>query len=56
MDGNKTYVTAVATILGAIALLATGNLDAEVAGQTIVAALLAIFIRSGIKKAEPPTK
>jgi len=54
IDGNKTYITAGLAIVGAVIGLATGTVTPETAGEVIIGSLIAIFIRAGIKKAEPP--
>jgi hypothetical protein len=47
---SKTNWTAITTVIGAIAGIATGTLPAVAGVQTIVGALLAAFIRDTIAK------
>lgn len=49
MDGKKTYLAAVAAIGYAVFAYLTGHADAGQAGQLIETAVLAGFIRHGIK-------
>ena len=52
LQGYKTYLTALASITGAIASVATGNLAIADAVQVIITAVLAVTLRSGIKGIE----
>ncbi len=52
LQGYKTYLTALASITGAIASVATGSLDVAEAVQVIITAVLAVTLRSGIKGIE----
>lgn len=54
--GRKTYIAAVAGIVGAIAALVAGQITPQVAAQTILGCLLAAFLRSGAAKAEDAAK
>ena len=49
LQGYKTYLTAIATVTGALASLATGALELGDAVQVIITAILAVTLRSGIK-------
>ena len=49
LKGKKTYVTAALTIIGAVAAFATGDATAIQAIQMGVTALLAAFIRNGMR-------
>ena len=49
LKGKKTYVTAALTIVGAAAAFATGDATAIQAVQMGVTALLAAFIRNGMR-------
>lgn len=47
--GKKTYITAAVAIIAAIAAYLTGDATAAQTGQLVFSALLAAFIRDGIK-------
>ena len=49
LQGYKTYLTAIAAITGALASVASGSIDLGDAVQLIVAAVLAVTLRAGIK-------
>lgn len=48
LSGYKTYLTAAAAVLGAVAAFASGTIDAGTALNTIVTAVLAATVRNGI--------
>lgn len=48
LSGYKTYITGGITILTAVGLYLTGDDTAQQAGQLVVTALLAMFIRHGV--------
>lgn len=52
LQGYKTYLTAIATVTGALASLATGALELGDAVQVIITAVLAVTLRHGVKTAE----
>lgn len=47
--GKKTYIMAAVAVIGAVAAYLVGDATLVEAGQTIVTALLAAFVRNGIK-------
>jgi hypothetical protein len=47
--GQKTYITAGVTVLGAVAAYLVGDADLMQTVQLVVTALLAAFVRNGIK-------
>ena len=47
--GKKTYITAALAVIAAIGAYLTGDATVAQTGQLIVSALLAAFIRDGIK-------
>jgi hypothetical protein len=49
MKGKKTYLTGIGAILGAAAGFMQGSLELAEAIQLAITALLAMFVRSGIK-------
>ena len=49
LQGYKTYLTALASITGALASLATGALELGDAVQVIITAILAVTLRHGNK-------
>ena len=49
LKGKKTYITAGLTILGAGAAFATGDATAIQAVQMSITALLAMFLRDGMR-------
>ena len=49
IKGNKTYLTGIGTILGVVGTFVSGQIDLVNAIQLIIPALLAMFIRNGIK-------
>lgn len=49
LAGKKTYIVAAATIVGALASIATGAVAPADAIQTLVTALLGASLRSGMK-------
>ncbi len=49
LQGYKTYLTAIASITGALASLATGALELGDAVQVIITAVLAVTLRHGVK-------
>lgn len=50
MNGKKTYLAALASILGAVAGAASGQVSVADAAQIIVTAILAVTLRHGIGK------
>ncbi len=49
LNGYKTYLTAIASITGALASLATGALELGDVVQVIITAILAVTLRHGVK-------
>lgn len=49
MKGKKTYITGIGAILGAAGAFMQGSLELAEAIQLAITALLAMFVRSGIK-------
>ena len=49
LRGKKTYVTAVLAVITAAAAYLTGDASVAQTGQLVFSALLAAFIRNGIK-------
>jgi hypothetical protein len=49
LSGYKTYVTAIVTIISAVAAVLVGDMAYADAAQLIVTALLGAFVRNGIK-------
>ena len=49
LKGKKTYVTAVLAVITAAAAYLTGDASVAQTGQLVFSALLAAFIRNGIK-------
>ena len=47
--GYKTYVTAAVAIVGAVAAYLVGDADLMQTGNLVFTALLAAFVRNGIK-------
>lgn len=47
--GYKTYITAGVAIIGAVAAFLVGDADAMQTANLVVTALLAAFVRNGIK-------
>ena len=52
LKGKKTYLTAAAGIVAAIAALASGEMALKEATEAIVACLLVAFTRAGVAKVE----
>tara|TARA_R110000822_G_scaffold246126_4_gene374514 strand:+ start:1212 stop:1364 length:153 start_codon:yes stop_codon:yes gene_type:complete len=48
-SGYKTYITAAVAVLTAIGAYLSGDASVAEAGQTVFTALLAVFVRHGIK-------
>ncbi len=48
LSGKKTYFTAAAAVLTAIGAYVAGEVDTQTTVSSIFAALMAIFLRSGI--------
>ena len=53
LEGKKTYLTAISAIIGALIGFANGTIDAGVAIQIIITAILGMTLRAGITKSEP---
>ena len=51
LSGKKTYFTAAAAVLTAIGAYVAGEVDTQTTVSSIFAALMAIFLRSGISSA-----
>ena len=49
LKGKKTYITAALAIIAAIGAYLTGDASVAQTGQLVFSALLAAFIRDGIK-------
>lgn len=52
LSGKKTYLTAAAGIIGAVAAVANGNIEIAEAAHVVVDCLLVAFLRAGVKKTE----
>ena len=50
---QKTTITGLAAILGAVAAYLAGEMALDVAIQIVVTALLGIFLRQGVEKNNP---
>jgi len=50
LQGNKTYMTAVGGVLAAVGAYFSGEMEMGVMINVVVTALLALFLRKGIKK------
>jgi len=48
LNGKRTYLTAAVSVIGFLVAWATGNIDNQVAAQSIVGCVLAVFIRAGV--------
>jgi hypothetical protein len=48
LAGYKTYITAAVAVIGAVAAYLTGEATIAVSVQTIITALLAVFLRNGM--------
>ena len=49
LQGYKTYITAAASVLGALAAYVSGDVELAPALQLIITSILAVTLRSGIK-------
>ncbi len=49
LTGYKTYITAIAAIAATLAAVAAGELSNAEAAQSVFTAIIAIFLRSGMK-------
>ena len=50
LQGKKTYMTAVGGVLAAVGAYFSGEMEMGVMINVVVTALLALFLRKGIKK------
>jgi hypothetical protein len=50
LQGKKTYMTAVGGVLAAVGAYLSGEMEMGVMINVVVTALLALFLRKGIKK------
>ena len=50
LQGKKTYITAVGGVLAAVGAYLSGDVELGVMMNIIITALLALFLRKGIKK------
>ena len=50
LQGKKTYITAIGGVLAAVGAYLSGDVELGVMMNIIITALLALFLRKGIKK------
>ena len=50
LQGKKTYMTAVGGVLAAVGAYFSGEMEMGVMMNVVITALLALFLRKGIKK------
>jgi hypothetical protein len=50
LQGKKTYMTAVGGVLAAVGAYLSGDIEIGVMMNIVITALLALFLRKGIKK------
>jgi len=50
LQGKKTYMTAVGGVLAAVGAYLSGDIEVGVMMNIVITALLALFLRKGIKK------
>ena len=50
LQGKKTYVTAIGGVLAAVGAYLSGDIEMGVMMNIVITALLALFLRKGIKK------
>ena len=50
LQGKKTYVTAIGGVLAAVGAYLSGDIELGVMMNIVITALLALFLRKGIKK------
>jgi hypothetical protein len=50
LQGKKTYMTAVGGVLAAVGAYLSGEMEMGVMINVVITALLALFLRKGIKK------
>lgn len=51
-SGYKTYIAGAVAVIGALAAYLTGDATAIQAGQLAVTAVMGMFLRAGVSKAE----
>ena len=56
LRGKKTYVVAAAAILTAFSAYLSDKIDIQALVAALFAAIAAMTMRAGVKKAEPPAK